>query len=358
MNRRNFLKSSAAVGLAYGVAVIVRAEDVPPLAPPVIEGRWLRPADTDAPARPLWGHAEGLRVGIVPPGGPRGLLRVYAPYLRHDEGEDRLINYIAVEPIPAGQPHRALSELEHSRLDGVRGKRFWSTSDPAGPAPLPEQRPARGKVVEVDGVEALRVYVGVERFDNGAHVFVRLTFRADRPHEVGVAAFASEDSVPLSHCVLTATMGNYARLRRLHLADGRTVLSTELWPDYRDDAFAPHAKFKLAEMWRTPEGHAVVSATPDEARPQDATYAPDTKRHWRYTGLVATQAWRSEDPHPRLEAWVNGRYTYWASRAPIPGGISFENFELVSPFRQGEEFWFGVEPGVGEESGSGEEVRP
>jgi hypothetical protein len=28
----------------------------------------------------------------------------------------------------------------------------------------------------------------------------------------------------------------------------------------------------------------------------------------------------------------------------IPGGISFENFEMVSPFRQGEEFIFRVEP--------------
>lgn len=285
-----------------------------------------------------------MRVGIVPPGGPRGLLRVYAPYLRHEEGEDRLINFIAVEPIPAGQPHRGLSELEHSTLDGVRGKRFWSTDDPSDPKPRQPDRPVRGEIIEIDGVEALRVYVGVERFENGAHVYVRLTFRADRPHEVGVAAFAREDSVPLAHCVLTATMGNYARLRKLHLADGQVVRSTELWPDYREDAFAPHVKFPLAQLQRTAEGHAVVSATPDEARPQDATYAPGTRPHWKYTGKRARQSWRSEDPDHRLEVWVNGRFTYWASRAPIPGGISFENFEMFAPFRQGEEFWFEVEP--------------
>jgi hypothetical protein len=34
---------------------------------------------------------------------------------------------------------------------------------------------------------------------------------------------------------------------------------------------------------------------------------------------------------------------YWNSKSPIPGGVSFENFELVSPFRQGEEFVFSVE---------------
>ncbi len=45
-----------------------------------------------------------------------------------------------------------------------------------------------------------------------------------------------------------------------------------------------------------------------------------------------------------VSAWVNGRGVYWASRSPIPGGISFENFEMVAPFQQGQEFWFGVEP--------------
>jgi hypothetical protein len=41
---------------------------------------------------------------------------------------------------------------------------------------------------------------------------------------------------------------------------------------------------------------------------------------------------------------VNGRYSYWASSSPIPGGISFENFELKSPFKNGERFIFGVTP--------------
>ena len=351
MNRRAFLRSSAAAGLLpllpQRAARAQERPSPPVLAPPVTDGRWIRPADTDKPARPLWGHAaDGMRVGIVPPGGPRGLLRLYAPYLKHDEGEDRLINFIAVEPIPAGHEHRGLSELERSLLDSAPGKRFWSMDDPGDPTPRAPERPARGVVEQVDGVETLRVYVGVERFENGAHVYVRLTFRADRPHEVGVAAFAREESVPLDHCVLTATMGNYARLRRLHLAGGRTVLSTDLWPDLRGDGFAPHAKFGLDELTRTPEGHAVVSATPNEDRPQDAAYARGTRPHWRYTGRVATQTWRSEDPHPKLQAWVNGRYTYWASKNPIPGGVSYENFELVSPFRQGEEFWFRVTPGV------------
>jgi hypothetical protein len=354
MDRRTFLKSSAATAAAGLLPLIVppragRAQSGPggrQLAPPVAEGRWIRPAKSDAPARPLWGHANGMRVGIVPPGGPRGLLRIYTPYLGHDA--DRLLNYIAVEPIPAGQPQRGLSELEPSKLDGgVRGKRFWSADDPADPTPSAPERPSRGVIETAEGgAETLRVFVNVEGFDNGAHVYVRLTFRSDRPRAVGLAAFTRDDSAPLDHCVLTATMGNYARLRRLHLANGMVVTSTQLWPEYRGDAFTPHAKFPLAELTRTPEGHAIVSATPDERDPQNAEYAPGTRHHWRYTGKVATQTWRSETPSPDLQAWVNGRHAYWASRHPIPGGVSFENFELFTPFRQGEEFWFEVEPGV------------
>ena len=41
---------------------------------------------------------------------------------------------------------------------------------------------------------------------------------------------------------------------------------------------------------------------------------------------------------------MNGRTVYWASRAPIPGGIAYENFEMAAPFAAGQEFRFGVTP--------------
>ncbi len=52
--------------------------------------------------------------------------------------------------------------------------------------------------------------------------------------------------------------------------------------------------------------------------------------------------------HPRdtLHVRVNGRAKYWASKSPIPGGVSFENFEMVDEFKSGQEFWFGVKPEV------------
>ncbi|RIK74381.1 MAG: hypothetical protein DCC67_16665 [Planctomycetota bacterium] len=253
------------------------------------------------------------------------------------------MNFMAVEPIAKGQTGRGLSELEFSRLDQKPGKRFWSRNDLADSSPLSPTPPATGWLESVDGVECLRVYVLVERFDNGAHVYVRLTFRADRPHEVGVATFAHADSTPLEHCIITATMGNYARLRRLELAD-RTVEAAELWPAYRGDGFTPHARFPLGELKRTPSGAAVAAAVSNEPDPESAAYAPGTREGWRYVGRPARQYWRSDHPPDGLEVLVNGRTVYWASQSSIPGGVAFENFEMVAPFRNGEEFWFGVEP--------------
>jgi hypothetical protein len=254
-----------------------------------------------------------------------------------------MINFIAVEPIVIGQHRRGFSELEPSQLDGVRGKRFWSVDNPQDLSPRPPEHPARGVISRKDSVETLQVFIIVEPFNNGAHPYLRLRFRSDQPREVGIASFAQRDSKPMRSCVLTATMGNYARLRRLHLAD-RVVLSTDLWPRFGGDGFAPVKRFPLDQLRRTPEGHAVVAATTDESEPEKADYAPFTFKGWRYLGRRAVQYWRCEAPQEDLFVRVNGRTKYWASRSPIPGGISFENFEMVAPMRDGQQFWFGVKP--------------
>ncbi len=94
-----------------GVTSITQGQQ-PALEEPVVEGRWLRPAATTAPAVPEWGHAEGLRVGIAPLPGRRGLLRIYTPYL--GQAEPVMLNFIAVEPIPRGEQGRGYSELRSS----------------------------------------------------------------------------------------------------------------------------------------------------------------------------------------------------------------------------------------------------
>jgi hypothetical protein len=316
-----------------------------PLAPdtgiePVVEDGWLRPAASGA-AEPRWGHPDGMQLGLHPLSGPRGLLRVYTPYLGHDR--HRLLNFIAVEPIPRGATERGYSELEHSTLDDRPGKRFWSADALDDLAPRDPVAPARGVAGEEDGVPTLSVFVISETFANGARVAVRLRFRADRPHEVALAAVALPESVELDACVLTATMGNYARLRRLRLAS-RTVTPGELWPDFAGDHFAEHAAFGLDELPRGADGAVELSATTDEAAPETAVYDADVAEHWKYTGARAIQTWIAEDPSPGLRGQVNARRAYWASTAAIPGGAAFENVELVEPFRQGREFRFRVEP--------------
>jgi hypothetical protein len=306
----------------------------------VVEGSWIRPSAA-FPAEPRWGHATGLRIGLAPLRGPRGLVQIFAPHLGH--ARERLVNFVAVEPTPSGATERGYSELEWSALDGERGKRFWSANDPADAEPGDLGRPARGVVDSVGGIERLSVFILVERLQNEADVFVRATFVEVRPYEVGLAASRRTGSANLDRLTLSATMGNYARLRRLRLAD-RIITSSELWPAFSGDGFTDHARFGLESLSRDEHGAAVVTATLDEQQPTTAEYAADTHEHWKYVGLRAVQCWRAADPRPGLEVLVNDRAAYWASSSPIPGGVSFENFELSELFVQGQEYVFSIEP--------------
>jgi len=100
----------------------------------------------------------------------------------------------------------------------------------------------------------------------------------------------------------------------------------------------------LSDLVRAPQGDALFIATPNEAKPKDVEYSRGTAACWKYYGDVATQYWRCEEPDPNLVGSVNGRFCYWNSESPIPGGVAIENFELIEPFRQGAEYWFGVTP--------------
>jgi len=129
------------------------------------QGKWILPSDS-FPALPVWGHKNGIRIGIAPTPGPRGLIRIYTPYLGHHE--DKMINFIAMEPIARGEDQRGFSELEMSELDGVRGKRFWSSNTPDCGSPSFPTSPARGIIEVIDGVETLTLYIFSESFQNGA----------------------------------------------------------------------------------------------------------------------------------------------------------------------------------------------
>lgn len=310
------------------------------LAPPVEGEKWVRPAQ-DKAAQPIWGHRDGMRVGLSPLPGPRGLIRIYTPYLGHRS--DRIMNFLAMEPIVHGNKERSFSELEMSNLDDKRGKRFWSSNDSLQGGPQNVLFPASGKIEEIDGVETLTLFVFSEEFESGAKVYVRLRFFEDKPYEVEVVTYVSPDSAPLDYFVVTATMGNFARLRNLYLTN-RVVSSHSLWPDYKRDAFTDHAHFAIRDFVRSSSGDAYFIAAPDETDPATAKYHPSTVSHWKYYGKKGVQYWKINGKEKDFEGLVNGRYTYWASKSPIPGGISFENFELKAPFHNGTKMVFGISP--------------
>jgi hypothetical protein len=311
------------------------------LALPDTVNDWILPSQ-NGPSMPIWGNSKGISVGLAPLPGPRGLLRIYAPYLNMDV--PRMLNYIAFEPIPFDSNVRGFSELEMSSLDNVRGKRFWSSNDSLGTAPCDPALPARGTISNIEGQEVLTVYIYSEEFKNGSKVYVRLRFFKNNPYEVELTTYNTNDSKKMKEFILTATMGNLPRLRVLYLKDGEKT-SLETWPDYHDFAFAKHEVIPKSNMLHDEIGNAYFVAAPNESYTKPVNFSADTHEHWKYSGKFATQYWISENPLPDLQGLVNGRVVYWASKSPIPGGISFENFELKAPFRNGGKFIFGLDPG-------------
>ena len=311
------------------------------LAQPDTIGSWILPAQGKAGA-PLWGHKNGIILGIAPTPGPRGLIRIFCPYLDLEMGN--VMNFIALEPVVKGDIERGYSELERSSLDnGKNGKRFWSANDSLAISPQDEEYPARGIISKINGEEVLTFFVFSEPFDNGAKVYVRLRLFETRPYEFEITTYTYDGSEELDYFITTATMGNKSRLRTLYLKDGQKK-SLEMWPDYKDIHFTERTPILLKDMLRDKKGTMYFIAAPNEKDYTKATYHPTTASHWRYYAKHATQYWIKENPDKDLIGIVNGRYTYWASESPIPGGISFENFELNEPFVEGYSYIFGISP--------------
>jgi hypothetical protein len=300
---------------------------------------WVRPGLSTN--QPVWGLRGGL-LWAVAPGGfrggePRGLIRLGYPVLADNRYD--LINFIAVEPIAPG--HRSFSELERSQFDGLPGKRIWADNTGgsfvtnAGPGELRKLR---------NGGEELVVKLRVEKFENGAHVRLVVRQRSDRPDEIALSVFREPGSAPLDYGILTATMGNMARTRLLWLKD-EVVSSRRVYSDYRGRDFAPHRAYPLSRLCRAADGRVLAAVTNDEEDPASLFPFPDSDL-WHYAGRKVTQYWAreagsfSED----LQVVVNGRYTYWRSARPIPGGVAFENFEMQEPFHDGQTFIFGITP--------------
>ena len=306
--------------------------------------QWVRPT---RPGDPLtWGRRDGVVFGLISPGGmrgPRGLIRV--GIFADNQPEPQLLNFIAVEPVAAGngpRPDRmAFSELEQSTLDpGQRGKRMWVHPDPSS------QSDIAGKLETIDlgaeTIERLSVRIDIERFAaNGAHVYVVASIDSNHPEEVRLQPYAEPDSSPLQELTTTATMGNFERLRLLWLKSG-VVDSRKLFADYDGADFVEKENYPLNDILRRINGDAIVFCTPSETSPRDTP--GNASAHWVYPLPRYTQYWRvpAADVQPDLRVRVNARRVYWQSHAPVFGGIAYENFEVRQRYVPGQTFIFGL----------------
>jgi hypothetical protein len=261
---------------------------------------------------------------------PRGLICVG---VSADNGTTaQLVNYIAVEPVAHGDGPRhtrmAFSELEPSTLDpGKTGKRIWVEN-----------------IAGTLTTDSLSVRIEVEPFSaNHAHVYLIATINAQCPHELQLAVHHYDDSAPIDELTLTATMGNYERLRNLWLKD-ETVSSLHLYADYTGNDFVEKQTYPRDKMITTPNGDHIVFATTNEDNP--AAVPVPGRTWWSYKAPRLTQYWRVPAAFVErdLRVRVNGRRVYWKSQTPLPGGTAFENFEVRQHYKRAQIFVFGLSP--------------
>ncbi|NLE38968.1 MAG: hypothetical protein GX621_13170 [Pirellulaceae bacterium] len=309
-------------------------------------GEFLRPTQPGDP--PIYGIKNGIAVTVHPHaldwkqnGGPRGLLRVGY----QDGDEFHLVNFIAIEPIVRGA--RGYSELERGATDGRQGRPFFLTNSIDEP-PSDKSAYPPGKVEDTPEGCVLTLAVHNERFRNGSRPIIEMSFFERMPDRVRFRTFAADDSQPMDACILTATMGNQSRCRRLWLAD-KAAASLDLYAAYDDVHFVEHRPYDVDRLHRTSAGEVVAVISPDEFEPREVFPFPASifgerfGRAWHHSGRWMAQFWLKPNGtfDESLHCRVNGRRVYWMSRAPIPGGVSYENFELRERFAPGRESWFG-----------------
>ena len=295
---------------------------------------------------------NGVETGDKGTGGPRGLIRVGYEY----QGKVYLINYIAVEPVVDGKIE--YSEISPSAMDGKWGKLFWAGDSETDNAYNPANQ-SKGVISHPDPnkpeVEQLTLYLFTEQFLDKANPYLKISIRSDKPDEIGFEIYNKNNSAKMDRCALTATMGNYSRLRLLHLAN-EAIDSRKLYSGYSGIDFIEKEAYPVSKFLKLKDGSPIAIATQNESLaelslwPKDSAYY--VKRGWQYRpNFKLTQYWRTDKAgyDPSLQVRVNGRAKYWsvASRDPkqyveIPGGPAFENFELREKYFPGQKFYYGL----------------
>jgi hypothetical protein len=268
-----------------------------------------------------------------------------------------LINYIAIEPLVGDDME--FSEVSPSIVDGKWGKFFWAADDTTTGSFSPYAS-APGTITHPDAIhpeiEQLTLYVFMEKFLDGANPYLKLSIRSDRPGELGMQIFDRENSATMQRCALTATMGNYSRLRLLYLQN-KVINARKLFAGYDDIAFVEKDPYPAGQMLRNKNGDFIAFAASDETLTGLASWPqqPAYMSHWgwRYRPFYTlTQYWRvpaAGTDSASLQVRVNGRAKYWSGDSPnrndyidIPNGPAFENFELRENYHRGQQFYFGL----------------
>lgn len=321
---------------------------------------WIRPGNVKE--APSWGIKNGITISLWPAsaekinaagdGGPRGLLRIGYNYM----GTNYLINFIAIEPVVNG--NMEFSEVSPSLVDGKWGKFMWA-ADSINNNYFSGYANTRGTISHPDSlhaeIEELSFYIFIEKFINGAHPYLKISIRGDDPNELCFQIFNEDNSAVMERCALTATMGNYSRLRLLYLKN-QIINSKNLFKGYNDIDFIEKQPYTYKEMLQTKKGDYIVFAESDEDLSQLSAWLRQPaylkNSGWRYRPFYKlTQYWRKavNDADSTLLLRVNGRKKYWAKESTdakdyinIPGGAAFENFELRDKYHSGEKFYFGL----------------
>jgi hypothetical protein len=305
------------------------------LCPPAA-AEFVRPAKADDPL--IYGVKGGICVAVHPSalddrpqGGPRGLLRVGY----EEGGKYYLINYLAVEPLVENK--QGFSELEKGE-DDKPGKRFWVGDSPEGG--VGKTGNTSGRVEQTPAGRVLSFVLHVEPFTNGARPVVEVSLFEKKPDRIRLRTFSGLGGAAMKRCVLTATMGNQSRCRYLWLRN-RGVYAPSLYAGYDGTEFVEKETYGLDDLLRTEARDAVVVISPDEFEPREVWPLPG--EGWHHRGKWLAQYWLKPKGtyDETLRCRVNGRRVYWGGSDPIPGGLSYENFELREPFRAGQEVWFG-----------------
>ncbi|HEY9534016.1 MAG TPA: hypothetical protein VIQ77_05745 [Mucilaginibacter sp.] len=321
--------------------------------------QWIRP-ETSAD-KPMWGIHNGIVFCLWPnavetgnkgSGGPRGLIQVGYEY----QGKIYLINYIAIEPIVDGKIE--FSEISPSATDGKWGKLIWASDKKTNDAYNPTNI-SHGIISHPDpdnpDIEQLTLFVFMEQYLDKAAPYFKISIRSDHPDEICFEINNKPNSAHMDRCALTATMGNYSRLRLLHL-NNEVIDSRKLYSGYEGIDFIEKNAYPVTRMLKLKDGSPIVPATQNESLtelrswPTDSAY--NAKKGWRYRpDFKLTQYWRKDGSNydPSLQVRVNGRVKYWAVASPdpkqyvkLPGGPAFENFELREKYYPGQKFIFGL----------------